>query len=140
LTFDISTLAATEDTVDIDINNPATGDPLLGDGGKPCSVSVYGPSSKAFAAARAAQGNRNMRRARARGGRSDTTPEEDAADTATFLAAITTSFNNFNYQGKPNEPATFKALYLDRTMGWLTSQINSQAGDWANFTKAAADN
>lgn len=149
--FDISTIEVS-DTFDVALEHPKTKEPILvggqeiddGEGGtktvggEPMTVTVYGPGSKAFNAAKAAQRNRNIKRARASGGRSETTEDEDAADTAAFLSAITVSLNNFSYKGLPaDDRETFRAMYLDRKMGWITEQVNNQAGDWGRFTKAA---
>jgi 3-hydroxy-3-methylglutaryl CoA synthase len=135
MTFDISSLAA-GDTFEIEINDPRTGEPLLGEGGKACSVTVFGPGSKPFAAAQSAASNRAMKRLRSKG-KIETTAEEDAASKATFLTAITQAFNNFSYKDGEQGPDMFRACYLDGAMGWLTDQVNTGAGDWANFTKAA---
>lgn len=135
--FDIATLAADETAV-IEINDPRTGEALIGDGGKPCTVTVYGPGSKAFAAAQTAASNRAMKRLRQKGARADTTPEEEASAKATFLTAITVSFDGFTFNGgDPKSADTFRALYLDGRMGWLTDQVNTGAGDWSSFTKAS---
>lgn len=134
--MDITTIAAGE-TFDVEIMDPRTGEPLLGEDNKPCSVTVYGPGSKPFAAARSRASNRTMKRMRQRG-KIETTPEEDLAATASFLTEITKSFNNFDYKAMENGPDAFRALYSDTTLGWLTEQVNAGAGDWANFTKAAS--
>lgn len=149
--FDIAEMEVA-DTFEVVIEHPKTGEPMLvggtevtdddGEttivGGVPMSVTVYGPGSKAFRAARSAQSNRNMKRARQRGGKVETTDDEDAADTAAFLSSCTISLNNFGYRGlDPSNKETFRALYLDRKMGWLTDQVNKKMGDWGNFTKAA---
>lgn len=133
--FDIKALAVDETAV-IEINDPRTGEPLMGDEGKPCSVTVFGPGSKPFAAAQSAASNRSMKRLRSKG-KLETTPEEDAAAKASFLTAITQSFNGFTYGGMENGPDAFRALYLDPSLGWLTEQVNAGAGDWSVFSKAA---
>jgi hypothetical protein len=133
--MDISTRAVV-DTFDVELIDPSTGEPLLNDVGSTCSVTVYGPGSKPFAAAKSASSNRSMKRMRAKG-KLDTTPEEDAAVIASFLTAITVSFNGFDYKGGEQGPDMFRACYLDTGMGWLTEQVNTGAGDWGNFTKAA---
>lgn len=136
--LDISKFTAAE-TIDVEILDPGTGEPLIGDDSKPCTVTVFSPGSKPFAAAKSAAGNKALKRLRRRGG-ADTTAEEDIASTASFLTAITKSFNNFAY--KPDQFAEggaemFRACYLDLGMGWLTGQVNSGAGDWGNATKSS---
>lgn len=149
--FDISSIEVS-DTIDVALEHPKTKEPMLvggqeiddGEGGTktvggaPMTVTVHGPGSKEFKAAKSAQSNRNMKRARASGGRVETTADEDAADVAAFLSLITVSLNNFTYKGlDPKDRETFRALYLDRKMGWLTDQVNTAAGDWGRFTQAA---
>lgn len=129
-TFDISSLSA-EDTITIEINDPRTGEPLIGAEGKAVSVTTHSPGSKPFAAAQSKAANRTMKRLRTKG-RADTTPEEDAAAKASFLTEITVSFNHFTYKGGEQGPEMFRACYLDGAMGWLTDQVNVGAGDWGN--------
>lgn len=135
--FDISTKAAAE-TFDVPINDPATGEPVIGEGGQACSVTVYGPGTRQYAAAQSAANNKAIKRLRSKG-KTDTTPEEDEAAKASFLSAITVSFNAFSYKGMPDERETFRALYADRSLGWITDQVNAGAGDWANFSKGSSE-
>jgi hypothetical protein len=138
MSFDIASLSAKE-TIDIEIKDPRTGEALIGDGGKPCSVTTHSPGSKPFAAEQSKASNRAMKRLRAKG-KSDTTPEEDAAAKAGFLTGITVSFNNFTYKGGAQGPEMFRSCYLDSAMGWLTDQVNVDAGDWGNAVGAASSN
>lgn len=137
MTFNIATKAVTE-TTEIKINDPATGDQLTGEGGKPCSVTVYGPGSKPYLAAQAVDNAKMVKRARARGNAPETA-EEAIARKAALLASITVSFNGFDYNGGPNERETFKACYSDPGLGWLTEQVNLGAGDWGNFTPTSSE-
>ena len=132
--FDISTLSATE-TFDVEIMHPGTGEPLIGDNGKPVSVTVYGPGTKPFGTAKAAASTKSVERLRKRG-KVSITAEEELASTASFLGACTVSFNNFDYKGMEGADG-FRACYADPGMGWLTEQVNREMGDWANFTKGA---
>lgn len=136
--FDISTKAVAE-TCDIEILDPDTGEAILGENEKPCSITVYGPGSKPFAAAQSANSNKMMKRLRSKG-KADTTPDEDLAATAAFLTAITVRLNNFTYKDRPNEPDTFRAMYLDREVGFIAQQVNAGAGDWSNFKRASPSN
>lgn len=133
--LDLSTMVAV-DTIDIEINDPRTGEPLVGEGGKPCSVTVDSPGSKEFAAARSVASNKAIKRLRSKG-KADTTPEEDAASTADFLTRITRSFNNFTFnEADPTSKDTFRSVYLNPGLGWLTDQVNQGAGDWGNALKS----
>lgn len=138
-----------KDTTDIVLNHPETGEPFLvkigeeddGKGGvrpvmKPMSVTVYGPGSKEFKAAQAV--SQKTFNATFHRGKSRETAEQQIARAAAFLSACTVSFNNFTYnKGDPRERETFRACYKDPKRGWITEQVNSEMGDWANFTQAA---
>lgn len=136
MSYDISSIQVA-DTFDVELVHPKTSAPMLGDEGKPCTVTVYGPGSKAYAAAKAKNNLRFVERLK-RKGKQEADPEEDAANTAAFLAACTVSFNNFGYKGMPSGPDAFRALYLDPKMGFITEQVNGEMGDWANFTTSSS--
>lgn len=138
MTFDISSLASDGDTFEIQIINPKTELPLLGDGGRPVSVTVYNPGTRAFQQAKAKQENRLLNRIK-RKGKMEETAEEKAEGLADFLTTVTVSFNNFVYGGMEPGPAMFRACYLDPRIGWLPQQVNNDLGDWANFTKSAPE-
>jgi hypothetical protein len=131
MSLNIASKAATETAV-ITIIDPETSEQLVNDNREPCSVTVYGPSSKPYLAAQAAHNAKNIKRFRAKG-KAETSPEEDIADKAAFLSAITISFDGFDYNGKADK-AAFHACYSDPGLGWLTNQVNAGAGDWSNFT------
>jgi hypothetical protein len=134
-TFDISTIEVS-DTFDVEIIDTRSGDPMIHNG-KVLSVTVYGPASAKFKAAQAVANAKAMKRFRSKG-KADKTAEEEAADTASFLSAITASLNNFNYKQQTEGREVFRALYTDPKMGFITEQVNTAAGDWANFTTASS--
>lgn len=145
--FDISKIQV-EDTFEVEIKHPKTDEPIIvggqevvdpetGEksmvGGVPMTVTVYGPASAQFKAAQAVQNTKFTKRLRAG---VEQSAETEATDKAAFLSACTVSLNGFNYKGQTEGRETFRSLYLDRKMGWLTDQVNRQMGDWGNFTKA----
>lgn len=156
--MDISSIEVA-DTFDVELIHPKTGDvvrgasvpvldatgaPVLDEKGQPrtspgpvCTVTVYGPGSAQFAAAKAKNNLRFVERLK-RKGKQEADPDEELANTARFLASCTVSFNNFDYRGMPNEAAAFQACYADRKMGWLTDLVNGEMGDWANFTTGSS--
>lgn len=137
MSFDVSTIEIA-DTCDVEILHPKSSAPLEGDDGKVCTITIHGPGSKAFAAAKARNNLRFVERLK-RKGKQEADPEEDAANTAAFLASITVSLNNFSYKGgDPRSADTFRALYADPAMGWLTELVNGEAGDWARFTTSSS--
>lgn len=131
MSFDISKLAASE-TTDVHLRDPGT-DELLFNGDQPISVTVYGPGSKPYAKARSAAENRAIDKFK-RKGKTDQTPDEKLENTVAFLSACTVSLNNFDYKGA-TDAAAIKAMYGDRTIGWINDQVDKAMGDWANFTK-----
>lgn len=133
--MDLSTMIAV-DTIDIEINDPRTGEPIIGDDSAPATVTVHSPGSKEFAAARSIASNKAIKRLRQKG-KADTTPEEDLASTADFLTRITVSFNGLRFGDGDQGKDMFRAVYLNPGLGWLTDQVNQGAGDWGNSLRAA---
>lgn len=109
---------------------------LLFDEGKPVQVVIYGPGSKTYAKAQAAQNNRMIDKIKSKG-KSKQSAEEQAAERAEFLADITKSFENLEYEGLTDK-ALFKAVYSDVSIGFFGDQVAKHAGEWANFTKGSA--
>jgi len=105
------------------------------DKSRPMQIVVYGPGSKTFAKAQAAQNNKVMERLK-RKGKTEQTAAERAAETAEFLAACTKSFENIEYDKLEGE-ALFKAVYADTSIGFIADQVNKHLGDWGNFTTRA---
>lgn len=129
--FDISKLAVNE-TTDIHLRG-ADDEPLLDEHGKPMTITVNGPGTKAFAKGQSARNKAVLERFQRKGkNKADTTLEENAE----FLASVTVSFNNFQYMGLEGYEQ-FKACYLDTKIGFIAEQVNKELGDWSNFTKGS---
>jgi hypothetical protein len=135
--FDITSLGVDE-TATCDLNT-ADDTPLINEDKKQCSVTVYGPGSAQYAAAEAKRQNRLLERLR-RKGKTEMSAEEQRAESAEFLAAITVSFNEFGYPpaGDATGKDLFRALYMDRKIGFITDQVQKFVGDWGNFTGSSA--
>jgi hypothetical protein len=135
--FDI-TKTAVEETAICELNG-ADDSPLIGDDSKQCSITLYGPGSAPFAQAEAKRQNRLLERLR-RKGKTEMSAEEQRAESAEFLAAITVSFNEFGYPpaGDAAGKDLFRALYMDRKVGFITDQVQKFVGDWGNFTASSA--
>jgi len=116
--------------------NGTDGEPLLGDDGQQASITVYGPGSKQFAKASAARTNRMMGRMKA-SGQPKASAEDQQAEVAEYLAAITVSLNHADYEGG-TDAESIKAMYADTTLGFIADQVQKHVGDWANFTKGSA--
>lgn len=130
--FDIRTKAVA-DTADCLLED-VDGTPLIGEGGKRCSITMYGPASKQFAEMRAAQKARTFEQVTKRGAAA-ITAETDVKLTAEDLARCTKSINNFDYPGEyASDHDKFVALYSDNSIGFIRDQANNFFGDWGNFS------
>ena len=69
---------------------------MLTDDGKEIAVNVYGPGSKQYAKAQAAQQNRMLDKLK-RKGKTDQTAEQKAAEAAELLTDCTESWENLDY-------------------------------------------
>lgn len=103
------------------------------DDGKEIAVNVYGPGSKQFAKAQAAQSNRAIDKFKKKG-KADQTAEQKAAESAEFLSDITESFENVEYDGLTGSALAI-AVYSDITLGFIADQVAKYVNDWANFKK-----
>lgn len=134
--FDISSIEVAE-TTDVHLRDPE-GELIYTPDGKPVTVTIYGPGSKPFAKAQAAQQNKALERLKKKG-KFEQSADERAAEKAEFLASCTKSFNNFTYKGMEGREQ-FVAFYADQTRGFLVDQIDKEMGDWANFTGKSSTN
>lgn len=107
---------------------------------KPIAATLYGPASKEYAKATAAQSNRLMNRLKQKG-KVEQSAEQKAQEDADFLADITVNFENLE-PGKDvtTDRGTIVAQYLDTEIGFVRDQIAKHVNDWSNFTKPSATN
>lgn len=104
----------------------------------PVCVNVYGPGSKQYAKAQAAQQNRAVDMLK-RKGKTDQTAEQRRQENAEFLADCTESFENVEYDGLTGRALAI-AVYSDTSIGFIADQVAKHIGDWANFSKPSATN
>jgi hypothetical protein len=104
----------------------------------PIMVNLYGPGSKQYARAQAAQNNRMLDKLK-RKGKSDQTAEQRATEAAEFLSDCTESFENLEYDALTSR-ALLIAIYSDVSIGFIADQVAKHINDWANFTKPSAMN
>lgn len=128
--FEITTIAA-KDTFVVKLNN-ADDEPLKNKAGEQLSVTVYGPGSKAYTKASAARTQRMLDRM-AKKSRVKLSAEEQVAESAEFLAAVTISFDGWAYKGA-TDAAAILAAYKDPSIGFIADQVQKAVGDWANFS------
>jgi hypothetical protein len=141
--LNIALLAATA-TAALHVKN-AAGELLFADTERtlPVRIHVHGPGSKAYGVVESRQSSRALKRMQDNDGKiTAATPEERVAETAEDLAAITVSFENFDYQPDgAAEPVAgedlFRSVYADPSLGFITRQVTKFVGDWGNFSAAS---
>jgi hypothetical protein len=110
--------------------------PLKGEDGKPMTVTLYGPGSKAYARAQAAQSNRMIDKLKKKG-KTDQSAEEKAREQAEFLAGCTKEFSsNIEYDGLKGD-VLYRAVYADSSIGFIAEQVAKHIGEWGNFSKGS---
>lgn len=133
--FDLASAAVTE-TGNCELSLPSEA-PMIDPEGKRISITVYGPGSSAYSQAAARRQNKLVDRLK-RKGRTELSDEEQRAEQADFLTAITVSINGaFTYSKAPNLSGAdlYRAIYMDRGLGYITEQVQAYVGDWGNFSK-----
>jgi hypothetical protein len=120
-----------------------TGEPLYADeaGKLPVRIHLHGPGSRAYGAVESRQSARALKRMQDNDGKiTAATQEERIAETAEDLAAITVSFENFDYQPEGASLSgqdMFRAAYADQGIGYITRQVAKFVADWGNFKAAS---
>mgnify|MGYP000945689258 CR=1 FL=1 len=105
---------------------------------KPIAVNLYGPGSKEYARAQAAQSNRMIEKLK-RKGKTEQTAEQRAAESAEFLSDCTESWENMEYDQLTGD-ALSQAVYSDITIGFIADQVAKHISDWSNFTRPSTTN
>lgn len=113
----------------------------LGDDDKPLQLSItyHSPGTKQYQKAKNAADERNNARVFSRmQGRQDNkqTAEEKLLERATFLADVTSSFNNFD-DGKGNGREMFLRVYSDPELGHILEDGEKYVNDRGNFKKSS---
>lgn len=115
----------------------AADEPMIGEDGKPMTITGYGPGSKQYAKAQAAQQNRMIDKLK-RKGKTDQSAEDKVREQAEFLAGCTKEFSsNITYESLTGE-ALHKAVYSDAGIGFIAEQFGKWLGEWGNFTKGSS--
>lgn len=111
----------------------ATDEPMVDEQGNPYTITVYGPGSKQWVQANAAQTARLLQKVK--GGRpAEFSAEERTANQIEMLVACTKEFSpNIEYDGQAG-PALFRAVYSDQKIGFIAEQVSKHISDWGNFS------
>lgn len=108
---------------------------------QPVIVTIYGPGSEQYRKAQMAAKQRILellRQAGDEGRPRNLTDEERHADGAELLADMVADITGFDFEGQ-TQREFLRSLFADPSCGYITDQVNSFAGDWANFCKGAAN-
>lgn len=112
--------------------------PLFNEDGEALQIVLFGPGSKQYRTAAAAQSNRLIARMK-KSSKVELTDEQKAQENAEHLASITDSFVNIEYDDKSGRDL-FIAVYSDPSLGFIADQVARFSADWANFSKPSAKN
>lgn len=107
---------------------------------QPVILTIYGPGSEQYRKAQLAAKQRILELLRQAGdeGRPRTLSEDERhADGAELLADMVADITGFDFEGQ-SQREFLSGLFADTSCGYITDQVNSFAGDWANFCKGAA--
>lgn len=107
---------------------------MLGEDNQPMRITLYGPGSKQYAKAQAAQQNRLIDKLK-RKGKTEETAEEKAREQAQFLAGCTKSFSDNIKLDELKDEALHLAVYSERTVGFIPEQVGRFLQDWSSFKK-----
>jgi len=104
------------------------------DGVTPWTITHHSPGTKVFQAALHdfTEKKSGGLSALINGKDSKRAADADTEDLAVFLAAITISFDGFDYEGKVGN-AAFRAAYKDLEIGHIAAGLNKFAGDRGNY-------
>ena len=112
----------------------AKGEVQYNEDGTPWTITHHSPGTKVFQAALHAFTEKKSGGLSAllNGKDSKRAADADAEDLAVFLAAITISFDGFDYEGMSGN-AAFRAAYKDMEIGHIAAGLNKFAGDRGNY-------
>lgn len=135
--FNIKKLAiATTGTMPV---RDASGEAQFDDAGNAVSITFHSPGTKQHQAAKHAAEERNNTRVFGRmQGKSESrqTADDKLQERATFLSAITVSFNNFG-NGDLVGHQLYMKTYSDLELGHITDDAEKFNGDRGNFKKSS---
>ena len=118
----------------------ASGEAQFNDAGAPMTITVASPGTKQFQ-----QAKHNFEKKKSNSvmalmtGKGDEQKgwEDDTRDLAEFLADVTVSFDNFDYEGRSAGKEAYKAAYSDIEIGHIADGLNKYLGERGNFKKPA---
>ena len=104
------------------------------DGETPMTITLHSPGTKKFQSAlHDFKAKKTGSMASIMKGKNDKDdPDAEVRDLAVFLAAVTISFDGFDYEGRVGN-AAYRAAYEDIEIGHIADGLNKFLGDRGNF-------
>lgn len=136
-TFDLNALGIdTDETTDVPLLNPATGEPVVDRNGTPSWIRVTGLDSPQYKAHERAMLNRRLKQ---RNPKATMTAEQISEERLAMLSACTVQWHLVTLDGAvidvPCTPENARKLYANPKCGWITRQVDRAIGDDAVFMK-----
>lgn len=131
MAINLSSLATTKETFNVELKHPATGEVLL-DNGAPVTITILGKSSKEYRELSAAQNNKRFNQG-IKAKKAEFDQEAVQKDYSELLAAVTVGANGLEYDGKENSDIDFLKLYNDVNLTWIKDQVSVELENVANF-------
>jgi hypothetical protein len=129
----LDTQAPAEEGIDVELEHPYTGEPIVNDDGTPWIIKVRGEDSATVVAVSKKQRNRISERIRKRGQVSGA--EEAEAAVIEKIVAATIGWKGLIMDGKPYEfsPQAAHSLYSDPRFPWVADQVFAAMVDRRRF-------
>ena len=110
--------------------------------GAPVTATICGPGTKIWQVADAAKRRKAIKRSREANGKFEAALDNEDADIADFLCAITKRFNHLDYEDDEGnkvqgEREIVRAVYSDPLLGFIRDHMVEDTRNWENFMKAS---
>jgi len=133
--MDISAIGKAQDTIDVELYHPVTGEPILNEDKSVMTVTVHGPYSKVYKKANHDLLNRRLARANRSGGKITATAEELESQGFDILVKIVAGWN-ITLDGEKPKATESKIREVFTDYPWLREQVDAGVSDTKAFLKA----
>lgn len=143
--FDLATRdtkAAAESGIVVHLKDPATDEPMFGDGEEPVTITILGSDAAKIRAKSHHSLDQAFAKLKKKGDSTEGRSEEIERETVKLLAAATIAWTGFVVDGSPmecNEPNARK-LYSDPRFPWIVEQLRKVMDDRAAFFQKGSSN
>lgn len=123
-----------QETTDVELVHPKTGEVLTNDDGSAMVITVYGPYSSHYKSVNHAQQNKRLMKAQRMGGKMNLTAEELEASALDLLVKCTAGWKiTLEDDGGLEEFSEAKAREVYTDLPWVRDQIEAAFGDSRSF-------